>query len=221
MINNLTKDDELFIKCLMADITKNLCECECDCKDKECSIFERLFIARQLLENNLIITQNEKFYYIEDGTGKYIAIETLDTLATGGTTYALSETEGLGSTVLDTSEITYYHNGIELAPNSIYKKNGNSYELAGTIYGYAPESYSMTFDCVEWNTISARINNNYEQKNKFVDPSRKKLLSGFYMDIHGLSYAQSNTDESLTLDEYLLGGNAEYVMTNCIDECCR
>lgn len=171
MANTLTVADELFIKNLMCDITKVLCECECDCKDKECSIFERLFIASKIMYDK-----------VDDG---------------------------------QTTATKFDFNDFE---------DGNS--------------------CIDWNTLSERINNGYEAKNKFYDPSKKKILSRFYYWVHKYLWGQSEyldvehynedswnllyndsdtetTTSTLSLGEYLLGENVEYVMTNCIDECCR
>lgn len=171
MANTLTVADELFIKNLMSDITKVLCECECDCKDKECSIFERLFIAGKIMYDK-----------VDDGQ------------------------------------------------NPATKFDFNGFEYVNS--------------CIDWNTLSERINNGYEAKNKFYDPSKKKILSRFYYWIHKYLWGQSEdsdgehynedswnllyndsdtetTTSTLSLGEYLLGENVEYIMTNCIDECCR
>lgn len=169
MANTLTVADELFIKNLMADITKELCECECDCKDKECSIFERLFIAQKVMYNDVEDDLKSKFDF----------------------------------------------NAFEDSPS-----------------------------CLDWATLPERINNGYEAKNKFYDPSKKKILSRFYYWVHKYLWGQSDdpdgehynedswnllyndsdtepTTSTLSLGEYLLGENVEYIMTNCIDECCR
>ena len=172
MANTLTVADELFIKNLMCDITKVLCECECDCKDKECSIFERLFIANK----------------------------------------------------------------------TMYDKVDDGNESTPTIFDF--NAFEGSPSCLDWETLPERINNGYEAKNKFYDPSKKKILSRFYYWVHkylwgqslnpdgehynadswNLSYNDSDTEETtstLSLGEYLLGQNVEYIMTNCIDECCR
>lgn len=172
MANTLTVADELFIKNLMSDITKVLCECECDCKDKECSIFERLFIANKIMHDNVSEDVEE-----------------------------------------EETPMIFDFNAFE----------GSSF-------------------CIDWETLPERINNGYEAKNKFYDPSKKKILSRFYYwvytylwgqsddptgehfngDSWNLLYNDSDTETStLSLGEYLLGENVEYIMTNCIDECCN
>lgn len=151
--SKMTKQDISFLKTLINDITSELCDCDCFCKEKGCSIFERVYIAANILYNKIADFDNNTDYY----------------------------------NVLND-----------------------------------PDS------CVNWETISERVNYDSMKKGKFVDKSRKKILSRFYKNLYDFIDSQTspvdiipayNTDyEDLDLSVF---NNAQNVINNCLDECCN
>ena len=149
-----TKDDVLFLKNLVTDIANELCECDCCKKENGCSIFERMYIAINVLFQPDMIPQI------------------------------------------------------------------NLYD---------------TDSCIDWATITQRVNTNSAKAGKFIDKSRKKILSRFYFTLYmrftngpditspELSYP-ADPDDKLHVDisrTAIFGNNAIDIITNCLDECCN
>lgn len=151
-LSYLKQEDITFLTNLIADITNELCECDCCKKEQGCSIFERVYVAANLLY--------KKVYDLDDTTH----IDNLNIL----------EDES----------------------------------------------------CIDWDTISSRINSNSAQKHKFVNKSRKKLLSRFYKYLYETIDAQTGdkfngATNCEDLDLSIFGSNATNVIENCLDECCN
>lgn len=152
--SKLNQQDISFLTNLIADITNELCECDCCKKEQGCSIFERVYVAANVLYRNVADFSSTP------------ATDNLNILA---------DTE----------------------------------------------------TCIDWGTITQRINTNSATKGRFVDKSRKKLLSRFYKSLYDIIDGYSNdtipaydsTFEALTLAVF--GPNAENVISNCLDECCN
>jgi hypothetical protein len=166
--SKLNTQDIKFLQQLIADITNELCDCECCRKEKECSVFERVYIASNILYKKV--------------TDDAFTISTSDA-----------------------SSLDFVYNG-----------GSSSYTLH-------PINIFNDDSCVEWENIAQRITTNSSKKGKFVDKSRKKLLSRFYMYLYNaLSTdipAQSSSYAALGRD--IFGSNADDVITNCLDECCN
>lgn len=151
-LSYLKQEDITFLTNLIADITNELCECDCCKKEQGCSIFERVYVAANVLY--------KKVYDLDDTTH----IDNLNIL----------EDES----------------------------------------------------CIDWDTISSRINSNSSQKHKFVNKSRKKLLSRFYKYLYETIDAQTGNKfngatDCEDLDLSIFGSNATNVIENCLDECCN
>lgn len=151
-LSYLNQEDITFLTNLIADITNELCECDCCKKEQGCSIFERVYVAANVLY--------KKVYDLDDTTH----IDNLNIL----------EDES----------------------------------------------------CIDWDTISSRINSNSSQKHKFVNKSRKKLLSRFYKYLYETIDAQTGdkfngATNCEDLDLSIFGSNATNVIENCLDECCN
>ena len=58
LTSKLNEQDIRFLQQLMADITNELCECDCCKKEKGCSIFERVYIAANVLYHKIVDTDD-------------------------------------------------------------------------------------------------------------------------------------------------------------------
>lgn len=166
--SKLNRQDISFLTNLITDITNELCECDCCKKEQGCSIFERVYIAGNLLYKK--VTDDDFHITLEE----------------------------------DALNLDYiYDNG------PIYIKH--------KINIFSDDS------CIDWNTISQRINSNSSAKGKFVDKSRRKLLSRFYMYLYNQIGNDGITAEDgyIALTREIFGENADNVITNCLDECCN
>jgi hypothetical protein len=78
--------------------------------------------------------------------------------------------------------------------------------------------------CIDWENICRRINTAANTNNRFSNPSRNKMMAGFYIQTYdimsnGYVLADGYSTEALVADVF--GDNAENVIENCTDECCR
>jgi len=169
--SKLNQQDISFLTNLIADITNELCECDCCKKEQGCSIFERVYVAGNLL------------YKKVTGAGNVSSLNA------------------------DTLSIDYKHD------------NETPTYVQHYINIFSDDS------CIDWNTISQRITSNSSRKGRFVNKSRKKLLSRFYMYLWNQIGSAGIDKESGTgyvaLTRDIFGTNAQNVIDNCLDECCN
>lgn len=173
VLSYLKQDDVTFMTKLLSDITNELCECDCCKKETGCSVFERMYIASNLLYR--------KVY----------------------------------------EELSSYTPGTDDDVTSM----DVSYDSGTTTTTYTVHAINMFDDqsCIDWDSIASRINTNSATKRKFVDKSRKKLLSRFYYFLYdklSTTISAASTDY-VALSRDIFGSNPEDVIANCLDECCN
>lgn len=166
--SKLNTQDIKFLQQLIADITNELCDCECCRREKECSVFERVYIASNIL-------------------------------------YKKITDDNFSTSTSDVQSLDFVFN------------NNDPYYILHPINIFNDDS------CVEWENIAQRISTNSSKKGKFVDKSRKKLLSRFYMYLYNALSTDipEQGDGYEALGRNIFGSNVNDVITNCLDECCN
>lgn len=168
--SKLNQQDISFLTNLIADITNELCECDCCKKEQGCSIFERVYVAGNLL-------------------------------------YKKVTEDSISSLSADALSLDYINTGTEYTRHHINIFSDDS--------------------CIEWDGISQRINTNSSRKGRFVNKSRKKLLSRFYAYLYkqigsgGITAEDSDDESYVSLTRDIFGTNVTNVIDNCLDECCN
>jgi len=173
--SKLNKQDISFLTNLIADITNELCECDCCKKEQGCSIFERVYVAGNILYKKVTEISMGSF------AGTVLSLDNVQT-SSGGITI---------------TTWTRHHINI-----------------------FSDDS------CIDWDTISQKINVNSSRKGRFVNKSRKKLLSRFYIYLwnqigeSGIE-KDSGSENYVALTRNSIFTNADDVIANCLDECCN
>lgn len=231
-LSYLNQQDITFLKALFDDIAKELCGCDCCKKETGCSIFERMYIGGNILYKKVEYSfSNDTIYDNYQSVIKALYDNNGD-IYTGFTFTQPSDidynTLTIGTNVFDEEGNTYEDQNNKIYDeNHLLVNNGTdiyvikSEDLCGkNINLFADES------CIDWGTISKRINIESSKKNKFVDRSRSKLLSRFYKYIYDFINNTDNNKISKADSNYCdldisIFENATDIIENCLDECCN
>lgn len=230
--SRLKSQDITFLKNIISDIASELCGCDCCKKENGCSIFERMYIAGNLLYK--YIDYDIEFDKLYDSNNDEITA-IYDSHGQAYTFFSLTKPDDVSYTELVVGTDVCHEDGTPYTSNEIFDKDGNDLYNT-TIYcvsafDFCDIGMNLFTDesCIDWNTISQRINIESAKKNKFVDRSRNKVLSRFYKYIYDFISSKpskkidAESSDYCTIDLSVFGGEdeAKNIIENCLDECCN